>query len=356
MKVALVGLAQSGKSTLLSAISGKRGSVSSSVKIEEAVVPVPDERLDWLTSLYRPKKTVAATVDCLDVPGFSFVDESGRTAARRMVLETKTVDMYVWVIGAFTNAGVAPYRGSVDPGRDLRELQSEFLLADLELVTTRIERLEKQTSKPTKTIEQDKAELALQKRLQEVLENEKPAITAIEDESEIDLLKSLGLLTLKPIMVVINVNEDDVSKEINFAASLDSSVPVITLCCELEKELAELDEESRRSFMEDLGIVRPASHRFIEACYEALGLISFLTVGEDEVRAWPVRRDSSALEAAGKVHSDIRRGFIRAETIAYKDLLELGSEKAVKAAGKMRLEGKTYIVQDGDIMHFRFNI
>lgn len=356
MKVALVGLQQSGKSTILAAISGKEAAAAGSMQIDEAVVPVPDERLDFLTAMYQPKKTVHATVDCMDLPGLSFVDDSGRSAARKLISEVKTVDMYVLVVRAFADDSVPAYRGSVDPKRDINELQTEFLLADLELVTTRIDRLELALKKGSKSQEQDKAELAIQLKLQEALESGKPAHTARLEEKELELIRSLGLLTLKPIMVVVNAGEEDQGKEQDFSGAVDSSVPVLTLCAKLEKELSQLDEGSRAEFMADLGITAPAAHKFVTSCYSALGLISFLTVGPDEVRAWPIRCGITAVDAAGKVHTDIKRGFIRAETMAYEELKELGSEKAMRAAGRIRLEGKTYIVQDGDIINYRFNV
>lgn len=347
MKVAIAGLMQSGKSTLVSAISGKPVPPPGAVAIEEVVVPVPDERLDWLTELYKPKKTVHATIDCLDLPGMSFADEHTRAAARRLFNQVRTVDMFVIVVRAFD--------GATDPAASLSDIRTEFLLSDLELVATRIERLEKQIHKPTKTQAHDKAELAVQLKLQEALESEKPACAVIKDEAELDLVKSLGLLTLKPIMIVVNVGEDRLGEEVDLGDAAGGA-EVITLCAAVESELAQLDPASRREFMADMGIAEPAAKRFVQSCYRTLGLISFLTVGKDEVRAWPIRQGTSAHDAAGKVHSDIKRGFIRAETIAYDDIRELGDEKACKAAGKVRLEGKSYIVQDGDIINFRFNV
>jgi GTP-binding protein YchF len=354
LKVALLGLMQSGKSSILSAISGKAMPQIGSTAIEEAVVPVPDERINWLSELYKPKKTTYATIDCLDLPGVSFTEEHGRAAARRLINQIRAVDMLVLVVRAFDNPSVPPYRSSVDPVRDVSELKTELLLADLELVTTRIERLEKEVTKPTKTQARDKAELALQKKLQEAIESEKPISTAVETEAEKEMIRALAFLTHKPMAVVVNVGENDLNKQFNFG--LDSSIPVITLCASLEKELSQLDTASRKDFMADLGITEPAAKKFVTSCYSALGLISFLTSGPDEVRAWPIKQGTSALDAAGKIHSDIKRGFIRAETIAFEDLKSLGDEKAVKAAGKMRLEGKTYIVKDGDIINFRFNV
>ncbi len=356
MKVALLGLLQSGKSTILAGLSGKAIGAVGSTKIEEAIVPVPDERLDWLTEYYKPKKTTYATIDCLDLPGFNFTDEHGRTAARRLINQIRTVDMFVLVVRAFENPTVPPYRNSLNPARDLAELQTELLLADLELVTTRIEKLEKQVHKPTKTQAHDKAELALQKKLQQAIESEKPISSAIETEAEREMIKSLGFLTLKPIVVAVNVGEDQLGKKFDFTDVVDSSVPVITICAKLEYELAQLDAASRREFMADLGIAESAAGKFANSCYSAMGLISFLTVVSDELRAWPIKRGTVALDAAGKVHTDIKRGFIRAETFGFDDLKELGSEKALKAAGKIRLEGKDYIVRDGDIINFRFNV
>ncbi|MBN2131936.1 MAG: redox-regulated ATPase YchF [Sedimentisphaerales bacterium] len=355
MQAALLGLMQSGKSTIFSAISGKAIPPMGATAIEEAIVPVPDERLDWLTDLYEPKKTTRATIDVLDLPGFNFSDDHGRAAARRLINQIRTTDMLVLTIRAFENSAV-PAAGGVDAKRDLADLQTELLLADLELVTTRIERLEKQVHRPTKTQAKDKAELALQKRLQEAIEAERPISSAIETDQEQAMIKSLGFLTQKPMAVVVNVGEDDLGSPPDLGEVLDGSVPVVAMCAKLENELAQLDEESRDAFKADLGIEESAAQKFVQVCYSALGLISFLTVGKDEVRAWPIHKGTIAVDAAGKVHTDIKRGFIRAETMAFTDLKELGDEKAVKAAGKTRLEGKEYVVQDGDVINFRFNV
>ena len=356
MRVALVGLMQSGKSTLLSAISGREPSAIGATQIVETAVPVPDERIDWLTALYGPKKTTYATVDCLDVPGFSFVDPAGRAAARRLIEQIRTVDMLVIVVRAFHDPSVPPCRGRVDPTTDLAEFQTELLLADLETVTTRIERLEKQVLKPTETQEHDKAELAVHLKLQEGLEAGRTVRSIIDYGSDYALIKSLGLLTLKPIMVVVNIGEDQLGEPLEIDGAIEDSPEPVPLCAKLDRELAQLDPDSRVEFMTELGIGEPAVNRFVRSCYSTVGLISFLTVGPDEVRAWPIRRDTAAVDAAGKVHSDIKRGFIRAETFSYDDLKAHGDEKAIKAAGKARLEGKTYVVQDGDIIDFRFNV
>ena len=231
-----------------------------------------------------------------------------------------------------------------------------MLLADLEQVTVRIERLEKQLTKPTKTQAQDKAEMALHKKLQQAIESEKPISSVIETDAEREIIRSFGFLTLKPMVVAVNVGENQLEQTFAFGDAVDKNTPVITLCGKLEYELSQLDDESKATFMAEMGIKESAVSKFVGSCYSVLGLISFLTVGSDEVRAWPIKQGTIALDAAGKVHSDIKRGFIRAETFNYKDFKELGNEKAIRAAGKIRLEGKEYVVKDGDIINFRFNV
>ncbi|KPK42497.1 MAG: hypothetical protein AMJ65_07560 [Phycisphaerae bacterium SG8_4] len=356
MKVALLGLLQSGKSTILASLTGKALGHAAAATIDEAIVPVPDDRFEWLAPYCKPKKTTYATIDCLDLPGFNFTDDHGRAAARRLIGQIRTVDLLVLVVRAFDDPAVPAYRSTIDPARDLAELQTELLLADLELVTTRIEKLEKQVHKPTRSQAQDKAELAVQKKLQEVIEAEKPISSAIETEAEHRIIKSLGFLTLRPIVVAVNVGEDQLDEKFDLADRVNSLAPIITICAKLEHELSQLDAESRTEFMADLGITESAASKFVTSCYSALGLISFLTIGSDELRAWPISKGTVALDAAGKVHSDIKRGFIRAETFGFEDLKEYGDEKALKAAGKIRLEGKDYVVQDGDIINFRFNV
>lgn len=358
MKVTLLGLLQSGKSTILAGLSGKAIPPVGSTKIEEAIVSVPDVRLDWLTNYYKPRKTTYATLDCLDLPGFNLTDEHGRSAARRLINQIRTSDLLVLVVRAFENPAVPPYRDSINPARDLMELRTELLLTDLELVTTRIENLERELHKPAKTHahDKDKAELELQKKLQEAIESEKPISTVIETDEQLETIKSLGFLTLKPMVVVVNIGENQLDTKFDFTDVISSSVPVITICAELEYELAQLDADSRREFMADLGITEPEAGKFVSSCYSAMGLISFLTVVSDELHAWPIKQGTIALDAAGKVHTDIKRGFIKAEIFSFDDLKNLGSEKAVKAAGKIRIEGKTYVVQDGDIINFRFNV
>jgi hypothetical protein len=356
MKSAIIGLVQSGKSTLFSAISGREAPLAGSANMEQAVVSVPDERIDWLSELYKPKKITYGTIDCLDVPGLSFTDDHGRAFARKQFNALRTLDLLVLVVRAFENNSVAPYKNRIDCVKDLDELKTELLLADLELVETRIEKLEKQVNKPGKTQAQDKAELAVQLKCRETIENGKAISSAVDNERDLAIIKSLGFLTLKPMVVAVNAGEDMTEVPSGIGEVAGEDIEVIKISAEIEKELSQLDKESRAEFMAELGITESAASKFVNSCYSTLGLISFLTSGPDEVRAWPIIDGTSAVEAAGKIHSDIQRGFIRAETIAYDDLHELGDEKAVKAAGKVRLEGKEYVVKDGDIINFRFNV
>ncbi|MGB8225365.1 MAG: DUF933 domain-containing protein [Sedimentisphaerales bacterium] len=351
MKAAFLGIIGSGKSTLLAAVSGRKLSLSGAAQIEEIVVPVPDERLDWLYNLYKPKKNVRATIDCLDLPGLSFADDHTRTAAKRLLDQVRTSELLVLVIRAFDSAGI-----KAEPLKELSDLMTEMLLADLGLVETRIDKLQKQLHKPTKDAAKQKEELALHLKLKQTIESEKPLRTAIKTPQEIELIKPLGFLTLKPVVVVFNTAENNPAQTFDTAGIIDSTIPVISVCAEIDYEISQLDQASKAEFMKDLGLAEPAANKFVRSCYSALGFINFFTVGDDETRAWPITAGTIALDAAGKVHSDIKRGFIRAETMHFEDLKRIGDEKAVKAAGKMHLEGKNYIVQDGDIICFRFNV
>ena len=351
MKTAFLGIISSGKSTLLAAVSGRAVSQAGAAQIEEVIAKVPDERLDWLFNLYKPKKNVPATIDCLDLPGLSFTDDHSRAAARRLLNQVRTAELLVLVIRAFDNAGI-----KAEPLKELSELMTEILLADLELVETRIEKLEKQVNKPSKDQAKQKAELEIQLKLRQTIEAEKPLKTAIANDLELEIVKPLGFLTLKPMVVVFNTAEGNPAQSFETAGVIDLAVPTISVCAEIEYEISQLDEASKKEFMKDLGLAESAASKFVRSCYSALGLINFFTVGDDETRAWPIMAGTIAHDAAGKVHSDIKRGFIRAETISFADLKQFGDEKAVKAAGKVRLEGKSYVVQDGDIICFRFNV
>lgn len=354
MRIAFVGPPQSGKSTLWRAVTGHAPSPHHVGGEQLAAVKVPDKRLDWLFNLYKPKKYTEATIECLDVPGFSHETAAQGAEFRKALPSVRNCDALVAVIRAFDNPSVPPYRNRVDARADLDELASELIFCDLETVTTRIERLEKSLKKPTRTHEQEKRELDLMQRLSKVLESEQPIAKAIHSEEERKAVAAYAFLTELPLIVVINVNESQAAAPPAF--EWPNARTVIALCAETEEQIAQLDPADRQAFLDDLGVKEPAKDRLVRACYDAVGLISFLTVGEDEVRAWPVKRGSDAVEAAGKVHTDIARGFIRAETVAYNDLHAAGDMKSAKLANKVRLEGKSYVVQDGDVINFRFNI
>lgn len=354
MKVAFVGPPMSGKSTLFRAVTGFSAAAHHVPGEHVAMVKVPDPRLDWLTDLYKPQRKVEATIECVDVPGFSHETAAQQAEFRKSLPAIRQCDALVAVVRAFDNPAVPPYRNRVDAQADLDELMMELVFCDLEQVTTRIERLEKSLKKPTKTHEQEKRELELMQRCQQALESDQPISTAIHNPEERRMLSSYAFLTEMPLLVVINVSESKAAAPAEFGWK--HAHTVIALCAETEAQISELEPADRVAFLADLGLSESAKDRLVRACYDAAGLISFLTVGEDEVRAWPIKKGSDAVTAAGKVHSDIARGFIRAETAAYADLRAAGDMKAVKAAGKIRLEGKTYIVQDGDVINFRFNI
>lgn len=354
MRIAFVGPPMSGKSTLFRAVTGVAPAAHHAVGEQLAAVHVPDPRIEWLNALYKPKKKTLATMDCVDVPGFSHATAAQQTEFRKSLPALRQCDALVAVVRAFANETVPAYRDRIDARADLAELASELCFCDLEQIANRIERLDKSLKKPTKTHEQEKRELELMKRCQAALEADQPISSALQNDDERKALASFAFLTELPIIAVINVGEQDAAKSAPF--TYDHAHGTIALCADTEEQIAQLDETDRSAFLADLGVTEPARDRLIRACYDAVGLISFLTCGEDEVRAWSIPKGSDAVTAAGKIHTDIARGFIRAETVAYADLHAAGDMRAAKAANKIRLEGKNYIVQDGDVINFRFNV
>jgi len=349
-------MSQSGKSTLFEAVTeGKGAAHAGGHHAGRAVVSVPDDRVEKLAQVYVPKKKTHATIEFLDLAGLDFTTEPGRHESRRVVAAARQAALLVLVARAFQDDSVMAYRDRIDPKRDLEELKEELLLADLEQVANRIEKLEKQINKPTPQAQLDKKELELMRRCHDALESLAPIKDAIQSLEEEKLVRSFGFLTLKPLVVVWNVIEDAVGTEAGVTET-EAGGPVLVLSAKLEAELAALTEQERGAFMEELGVTEPAKDRLIRTCYQSMHLISFLTYGADEVRAWTIPAGCPAVEAAHEIHSDIARGFIRAETVAWDDYAAAGYDmKAVKAAGKARLEGKTYEVQDGDLITFRFN-
>lgn len=356
MRVGIIGPPKSGKSTLFAALTGQAPDPALAHQEHIYTTLVPDSRVDYLVEQYQPKKTTYATIDVSDFPGISSRSEQGKEQYRKHLPQIHLCDALVVVVRDFENPAVALHEERIDPARDLEAMGDDFIFADLEAVVSRIERLQKSAKRPAKSSEQDKKELTLLQRCQTALEDIQPLSTVLENEEEALILRSFAFLTEKPVVVVINVSEGQATAEPTI--SHEHAHSIINVCAEAEAEIAALDTtEDRAAFLQDLGITTPASERFIQTCYAAGGLISFLTTGPDECRAWPIRRGSTAVEAAGKIHSDIARGFIRAETAAYDDFVAAGGDmKAVKAAGKLRQEGKGYIVQDGDIINFKFNV
>ena len=355
MKVGLIGPPQSGKSTLFAALTGNTIDPAAAFQEHTATIVVPDTRIVYLTGIYKPKKVTYATVDVCDFPGISSSDDHGKEQYRKHLPSIRLCDALVAVVRDFESDRVAKHRDRVDAAGDLAALNDDFIFADLEAVTTRMERLEKSFKRPSKSREQDKRELALLQRCEAALEDLKPLSTVLEHEDEA-MLRSFSFLTEKPLVVVANVSEDKAKSEPTLR--YEHARGVINVCAEAEAQIAELDTpEDQAAFLEDLGIDMPARDRLIQTCYSAVGLISFLTCGDPEVHAWPIKKGSDACEAAGKIHSDIARGFIKAETVSYDDFVAAGGDmKAVKAAGKLRQEGRGYIVQDGDIINFKFNV
>ena len=355
MRVCFVGPSQSGKSSLFAAVVEAGGSSVDLSRADQphlAMVKVPDERLDWLTDHYSPEKHTPAELELLDLPGFNMADEAGRSRSKTHWPAMRQSDCLVFVVRSFASNSVMAYRDRIDPTGDVEELRNELLFADLEQVSARVTKLEGSVKKPTPKQKEQQQELELMRKLLEALENEQPLSDAITNENEAKQVRSFGFLSQKPALVVVNCDEDAAAAE---GESVDG-LPTVWLSAAIEADIAQLDDEDRAEFMADLGLTASASDRLIQACYAEMKLISFLTAGEDECRAWTIPAGMPAVDAAGKIHSDISRGFIRAETVAFADLQEGGGMKEAKAAGKIRLEGKEYPVADGDIINFRFNV
>ncbi|HUS48446.1 MAG TPA: DUF933 domain-containing protein [Phycisphaerae bacterium] len=356
MRVALVGPPKSGKSTLFAAIAEAGGSHVDIHRPDQphlAVVKVPDERLDWLTKLFQPKKVVQAELEFLDLPGLDLRDEAGRHHAKTHWAAMRQSDLLAFVVRGFASQTVPAYRDRADPAADVREMLDEMLFADLEQVTNRMEKLEAGIRKPTQHRDEEMRELELMKRLRETLEAEKPIAQAISSEAEEKLLRSFAFLSQKPALVALNCSEDSLSAA---APEMPGGLPCLRVSAKIEEEIAELPVQERAEFLADLGVQASARDVLVRACRERLKLATFLTFASDECRAWLVPAGTDAVTAAGTIHTDMARGFIRAETVSFEDLHAAGDMKAAKAAAKVRLEGKSYVVRDGDVITFRFNV
>ncbi len=359
MEVGITGLPAAGKTTLFNALTGQHavtGAYSSS-EAHRAAVRVPDERLDHLRDMFEPKKFTPAQVHYVDVAGIA---KGGKDASRASLLASlRTVDALIHVVGAYQDeAAVSEGGPGIDPASDIADLNLELTMADLEVVERRVERLGREV-KSGKT--EGEHELAVLERCVSALNDDTPLRVLEFTDEEARLIKGYQFLTLKPTIIVVNVDEgrageaDRVVEELASHADIPHT-ELLALSADIEMEISDLDAEDRPAFLADLGIEEPAVDRLVRVSHDLLDLISFFTVGSDEVRAWTLVRGETALDAAGTIHTDLARGFIRAETVAYDDLAEAGTMAAAKEKSVVRLEGKAYTVKDGDVINIRFNI
>jgi len=363
MRVGIIGLPLSGKTTLFNALTQSKVDVGSwSGGKREAhigIVKVPDKRLDFLHTHFPSAKKIPATIEYVDLAGFEKgISESAKVLSE-LLNDLKNVDALVVVIRAFENDSVPHPDNAIDPARDVQTLETEFILSDMAILENRISRLENQLRK--KKDEHDQRELVLLKRCLAALEEEHPLRSLDFSPDEEKILRGYQFLTEKPQIVMFNINEADIGNEEQILQSFPQlkdqpKTSALALSAEIEMEISQLDPEDAALFRQDLGIQESALEKLIRTTYHLLGLISFFTIGDDEVRAWTIRQNTRAPQAAGAVHSDMERGFIRAEVVSYEDYVAHGSLAKCKEAGVFRLEGKEYIVKDGDIISFRFNV
>ena len=366
MKLGIVGLPNVGKSTLFKSLT-KDGAESANypfctIDPNVGVVTVPDERLNVLGEMYHTKKIIPAAIEFVDIAGLVKGASKGEGLGNQFLANIREVDAIVHVVRCFEDSNIVHVDGSIDPMRDVETINLELIFSDIEVLDRRI-------AKTARSARNDKAaakELKLLEKIKAYLEDGRLAknFDDFEDEEEEELFQSFNLLTAKPVIFAANVTEDDlpndgednegVQKLRKYAE--EEKCEVFVVCAQIEQEIAELEDDEKKMFLEDLGLKESGLEKLIRASYRLLGLISYLTAGEPEVRAWTITKGTKAPQAAGKIHTDFERGFIRAEVVAYDDLIACGSHNAAKEKGLIRLEGKDYVVQDGDIMLFRFNV
>ena len=365
MKLGIVGLPNVGKSTLFNSLT-KAGAGAANypfctIDPNIGVVTVPDKRLNALAALYNSKKITPAVIDFVDIAGLVKGASKGEGLGNQFLSNIRECDAIVHVVRCFEDANVIHVDGGIGPLRDIETINFELIFSDIEI-------LERRIAKTAKAANNDKTlrkELEILKQLKEILESGNLAKSFVSDDEEIlAFVKSLGLITYMPVIFAANVAEEDLADDGNSNENVkvvrefaeDNNSKVFVVSAKIEEEISELNEEEKVEYLEALGIAESGLDKLINASYDLLGLLSFLTSGEDETRAWTIKKGTKAPKAAGKIHSDIERGFIRAEVINYQDLLDCGSSTVAKEKGLMRLEGKDYIVQDGDVILFRFNV
>jgi GTP-binding protein YchF len=359
----IIGIANCGKTTVFNCMSNSKAETSNfaftSNKSNIGVINVPDARLKELEKFQKTEKIIAATVDIVDIPGLTKGSSSGEGVGNQFLADIRNADAIIHVLRCFENENLPHIEGSVNPVRDIETIDLELQVKDLESITKKIARLEKLVKIGDK---EAKASIEVLKIYQDHLENMQNARTAPVNDEDRKHVADLSLLSEKPVMFVCNIDEASISKGNKHVENVkaylkDQDVKILTVAAELESEISELEtDEERAEFLADYGLSEPSVNKIIREAYDLLNLQSFFTVGQKEIRAWTIKKGMTAPEAAGVIHSDLQRGFIRAEVMKYEDFTSLGSEQAVKNAGKFHVEGKNYIVEDGDILHIRFNV